>query len=438
MGLKQAVQEWANRPGTQRPVFWLLRRFCPVLRLGRVAIVSRYEDVVEVLTDGERFPIAPINDATMQATTGRFILGMDDSAEYRHDYAALKAVIRPDDLPRIRAIVGRTTRARLEVLKAGGQMDLVQDIFRPVLATFVDEYFGVSGPSERAFLDWMRSIFHGIFLNLANDTKVHHAAVLASRDFDSLLHELMRSRRFFNNPARLDSPDVLSRLMALQQDPSKGLDDAGIRHNLAGVIAGAIDTTSKTLAHIVDHLLSHPDRLASARAAAVSNNDSELLAILIEALRFNPHNPIIVRSVAGGTSIGSTDGRAHKLPAGTTVYASTLSAMFDDARWEEPGEFRPGRPADQYLHFGWGLHQCFGRHIVPVLLTSILGPILSSANLRRGGPLKYSGPFPESLLVRIDPRWVNWSELALSNRCLIPRNASKPPSVGRRSQSWVG
>jgi len=55
------------------------------------------------------------------------------------------------------------------------------------------------------------------------------------------------------------------------------------------------------------------------------------------------------------------------------------------------------------MHFGYGLHTCFGQYINRVQIPGILKPLLKKKGLRRAdgnaGQLQYSGPFPSSLEV---------------------------------------
>ena len=55
------------------------------------------------------------------------------------------------------------------------------------------------------------------------------------------------------------------------------------------------------------------------------------------------------------------------------------------------------------MHFGYGLHTCFGQYINQIQIPGILKPLLASGDLRRApgdaGKLQYSGLFPSSLKV---------------------------------------
>ena len=64
------------------------------------------------------------------------------------------------------------------------------------------------------------------------------------------------------------------------------------------------------------------------------------------------------------------------------------------------------RPADNYIHFGHALHQCFGIHINKGTLHLMLKPLLKRRNLRRSpgreGHLSKNGAFAERLVVLYD------------------------------------
>ena len=55
------------------------------------------------------------------------------------------------------------------------------------------------------------------------------------------------------------------------------------------------------------------------------------------------------------------------------------------------------------MHFGFGVHECFGRHINHATLHMMLKPLLKQPNLRRAagneGKLSKNGPFAERLVV---------------------------------------
>ena len=59
-----------------------------------------------------------------------------------------------------------------------------------------------------------------------------------------------------------------------------------------------------------------------------------------------------------------------------------------------------------YLHFGWGMHQCFGLGINLVVIPEIMASLLRLPGLRRAqgsaGRVQLDGPFPDRLVLEFD------------------------------------
>jgi cytochrome P450 len=200
--------------------------------------------------------------------------------------------------------------------------------------------------------------------------------------------------------------DFLTRLLRLQGHTEPDIDDAWVRRNVAGTILGAIETTSKAATQILDQLLSRPDPLQVSQQAARDGDDRLLSACVFEALRFNPHNPIIVRHCDKPYTLAKGTKDETVIPEGSMVFAGTLAAMFDPAVFADPDEFRSDRPADRYIHFGSGMHTCFGEYVNRVQLPIVLKRLLQQKALRRApgeaGEIQFDGPFPDRLIVEFE------------------------------------
>jgi cytochrome P450 len=194
--------------------------------------------------------------------------------------------------------------------------------------------------------------------------------------------------------------------MLRQQLDDATIDDDLIRRNIGGVIVGAIDTQSKALAHAIDELFRQPAALASARRAALADDDRLVAAHVWEALRFNPHNSGIFRHSRTDTVIAAGTDRATPIKKGSTVLALTISAMFDPDRFPRPDEFVVDRPSEDYLHFGHAQHLCFGTRLNGIVLPLAAKALLKLEGLRydEDGPqeIAYEGPFPDHMPLRFD------------------------------------
>jgi cytochrome P450 len=390
-GLKAHVIQYPE------PLFALLRKVKPILIVKEFALVTRFEDVQEVLARDEVFQVT--YGEKMRVITGGndFFLGMQDSPAYTRDVAHMRSVFRREDVPgRIVPFIEKQASDLVDA--AGNELDVVKQLSQTVPVRWVGDYFGCEPASEEELAQWSSVIFQFLFTDLNNDPAVGKAAREAAASTRDWLDRTIAKRKA--NPSSHD--DVLGRCLAFESIQTPGMDDLGIRNNLLGLITGAIPTTSKCCAQALDQLLDRPDALRGAQEAARAGNDTLLAQYVFEALRFNPNNPGVFRIAAEDYTVAKGSLRATVIRKGTTVLPATQSAMFDDRVVDNPNEFQIGRPAYLDMQFGYGLHTCFGQYVNRVQIPGILKALLRKSGLRRTGALQYEGPFPSSLPVRFD------------------------------------
>ncbi len=408
MGMvKRTAVGLANNGPLLRKLSRPLLRFMPILKVAKLVVVTRHADVVEVLSRDGDFTVAEGNGPTMDRVNGPFILGMDRSPQYERERSILERCIRPGDADRIRALVADTAAELVDGARARGRIDVVQSLARPAALRVVAGFFGVPGPDEATMARWMRTIFHETFLNVGGDPDVRRAGEESADEFHAYADELIARRRAHIDGGEQAPDDFLTRLVRLQGDRETRLSDEGVRRNIGGVVVGAVETTSKATAHAVDQLLRHGgDALGGARTAAAAGDVEQVGNHAFEALRFNPINPVLSRHVARDAVIAAGTRRERRLRAGGTVYAAVLPAMFDPRVFDEPDRFRADRPASAYLHFGHGLHTCFGRFVNVIQIPELVAALLRLDNLRPApgvdGTIVYDGPFPDRLLLDFD------------------------------------
>ena len=379
------------------PIFAILRRIKPILLFENYALVTRFNDVQEVLARDEVFQVT-YGQKMMKVTGGEnFFLGMQNSPEYTRDVSHMRSVVRREDIPgRIAPFVQKT--ATDLVAAAGKELDVVTQLSQTVPTRWVADYFGCPPPSEEKLEAWTAIIFQYLFTDQNNDPKVDQAAIQASGEMCNWLDQTIAARK----ASGAAKDDVLGRCLILQSAGVPAMDDISIRNNLLGLLVGAIPTTSKCCAQALDQLLQRPEQLQAAQAAALADDDALLAKYVFEALRFNPNNPGLFRLAAQDYPLAKGSLHGTTIPKGTSVIAATQSAMFDDIVVNQPNDFRIDRPDYLSMHFGFGLHACFGQYVNRVQIPGILKAVLKRPGLRRAGELKYEGPYPSSLLVSFD------------------------------------
>lgn len=384
--------------------FRLLRERNPIVTLGPFALVTRYDDVCEVLGAHDAFSVE-LYARKMEALTGPFILGLDDTPRYRHDHGVLRAVVRPDDLDGISSFVAATAEELLD--ESGGRIDVVGGYADLIAHRTLATYFGTPGPDPVTFIDWARALFQEIFINVRDDRDLWRVSKAAADAVCAYMDQAIadRKRALDDGAARRD--DVLDRLLARQGGQEPALDDLAIRQNLVGLAIGWLPTASKALSLAMEELLNRPEELAGAQRAALEDDDDTVRAYVWEALRFRPQNSGLLRKCRVETTVAAGTGRQETIREGVIVYAATQSAMNDESVFPDPERFRVDRPEGDYLHFGHGLHTCFGEPINREQLPQMAKALLRRPGLRRAqgaaGKLSWNMLFPAGLTLAFDP-----------------------------------
>ena len=245
-------------------------------------------------------------------------------------------------------------------------------------------------------------MFDDIFFNVTDDTQIHAAAERAAGQLRPYLEGLVAERGRSGDRGE----DVLGRLLALQADPATELSDAQIATNLIGMVVGFIPTVATALPLALDALLDRPEALAGAQRAAGQDDDEAVRAHMWEAMRLAPFAAGVLRRTRTDALVAEDTHHATMIPAGTLTLAATQSAMLDGDAIDDPDDFRVGRPARSYLHFGAGLHHCFGRFANAMQIPLIAKALLRRPQLARApgdaGRLLREGPYPKSLIVALD------------------------------------
>ena len=383
------------------PVFAVLRRLKPVLFIKDTAIVTRFEDVQEVLSRDDVFHVTYAEKMEVVTGGNDFFLGMQNSPAYERDVAHMRTVMRREDVAgQIVPFIAKTAEELVQA--SGGHLDVARELGKIVPAKWVAAYFGCPPPSDEELAQWGSAIFRYLFTDLTNDPAVGSAARDAAAKARAWLDRTIAARKA--NPD--DADDVLGRCLKLQGAGVPGMDDLAIRNNLIGLLTGAIPTTAKCCAQALDELLKRPEELERAQAAARADDERLFARYIFEALRFNPNNPGLFRIAVENYTIAKGSPHATVIPKGASVLASTQSAMFDERNVDSPHEFKIDRPDYIYMHWGYGLHTCFGQYVNQVQIPCILKPLLKRKGLRRApgeaGQLIYDGPFPSNLGVEFE------------------------------------
>lgn len=413
-GFKSGVAAALGQPENQRRIFSVLRVAAPNIALKRIvvqsyentgtAVVCRHEDVLDVLHRDADFGVV-YGPRMRKLTDGdNFFLGMQPGWDYTRDTSAMHLAARRTDVADFVAPRAASLATRL-VSESNGALDLPTGLTLQVPWDMTASYFGVGGPDAAAMQEWTTTLFWYLFGDLGADPTLEAKAMAQAAMLRDYLDQAIAARK----AAPTDASDILNRCLALQSSDTPGMSDLGIRNNLLGLLIGAIPTISKASCLALDELLNRPEELAKVQQAARSGDDDRLAGAIWEALRFNPHNPVIYRRAMRDAVIAPGTLRQMKVKQGQMVFAATYSAMFDRFGIDDPQSFNVQRALDRQIIWGTGMHTCFGAAINAAVIPAILKPVLQQANLRRApgetGQIDTGGtPFPQHFTVHFDPR----------------------------------
>ena len=384
----------------RRAFYGIARCLIPIVRIKKIAFITRFADVDEVLHRDDAFGVT--YEPKMRKVTGgnNFFLGMNPSPEYTRDKSNKRAAAPLSDATEIvQGLVDRNATSIVE--QHANSIDVVADLARVVSAQTVEEYVGITGPDRDTLIEWTTDLFHYLFFptrKLDDETTLKNASESCER-IDQLIADRKKSKD--------QKDDMMGRLIRFQGAGVPGLSDVDIRNNLIGIIIGAIPTTYKATTLVLDYLLSQPATLKRAQQAARQNNITLLNNFVLESLRFNIFGPVLIRECQRDYKIAKGTWRGKTIRKGTTVYVGTESAMFDGRELNSPGRFNESRPEYQYMHYGYGMHTCFGKYINDVQIATILKSLLVKNNLKRAagdaGQIQQDDrSFPTSMTVTYD------------------------------------
>ncbi|MBR1276069.1 cytochrome P450 [Bradyrhizobium sp. AUGA SZCCT0283] len=402
-----------------------LRRFRPIFIFSKLLVVTQAREVREVLERFDDFTLGESIEPGMP--WGNFLMTVDWRQRHAQEREWLQsAVDLTADPARLRAIVDQ--RCRQQIAAAKGHIDVVSELLEPVVVDIADKYFGVPplAGSTRDMAHAMRDLAGIIMVKPPIGSKPwsrSHSHI--EKITDLVLNEISSAASLVAG-SQPTAPNGTLLTRFVQRLGTSGapawFDEDWIRRYLTGLLATGGATIVRAAAGAIDQILANPDALQEAQKVAIALDQAmrcgddqrvntlrtTLRHFVYEALRFRPMLPLLVRDTPRDTVIAYGTKKARLVRAGTRVLAPPLSAMFDREAVPDPSSFDANRPFDQYLHFGFGARECFGRYIAEIALLEVFRSLLLLKGLSRTtdakGQLQFDGPVAVGLFVTFNDR----------------------------------
>jgi cytochrome P450 len=398
------VQQWMR--SEWRALFAELRERRPVFVTPAFTVVTRFADVIEVLSRESVFSVRAFGPRLDAALGGPYMLGRDATPMNWRDKGLMRVMLDPGDTARVRALAGRLADEALDAALPGGRVEAVHTLFRHVALGVCAEYFGLPGPDPGTLSRWTRAIVTDGFANYAGDPAIQEESVRAGAEMTAYLRDRLADLRAALRAGRDLPDDVFTRLARTNLPPGLGPDDERIVINMAGLPLGFVESGPGAMAEAVEQLLLRPQVLAAAVEAAA--DPARFDPYVWEALRFNPFFKLLPRMCERDHVLAAGTPRSTVIPAGTLVLAAPASAMFDADVVPEPGEFRLDRPRHHQLFFGHGHHSCLGVHPAAAVVCEVVRRLLLRPGVRpvpppEGALVRSGGIFPDRFVLAFGP-----------------------------------
>ena len=232
----------------------------------------------------------------------------------------------------------------IDNLAGRNQADLVDDITYPFPVTVICRLLGVPREDEPRFHVWADAMIETIDPTTGDFATRQRRRGQAIAEMGSYLGELADADR--------DKPggDMLSGLVT-DDGPEGQLSREELMTNAALLLIAGHETTVNLIANGMLTLLRHPEVLQRLR------RQPDLAAgVVEELLRYEPP----VHFLPNRTALDEIDVAGTTIPGGSPITLVLAAGSRDPDHVPDPDQFDPGRPYNEHLGFGGGIHYCFG------------------------------------------------------------------------------
>lgn len=340
------------------PVYQQLREQAPVYWCDAWGawVITRYDDVMEVLRDSERFSSAgrvsyllrqlPDNARLQVAALERHYdigLAHSDPPDHTRLRALLNRVFTPRMVEARRARVAEVVNNLIDTVEAQGEMDIINDIAYPLPATIIAEMIGAPNEDIALFREWavaINRLFEKGGRISETSAKAAQNSLHIMKDY---ITRLVEERR--KNP----QDDIISRLATAEHEADKLTIGELVSTAVTFFVAGH-ETTTNLIGNGMLALLQHPDQMRLLR-----ENPALINATIEEVLRYEPSVPRGWRIVKEDVTL-----RGQTIPQGALIFPILAAANRDPSQFPDPARFDIQREGNKHVAFGYGIHFCLG------------------------------------------------------------------------------
>jgi len=320
--------------------------------------VTGFQEAVDVLTNAHDFssiinpdPVAPLrfepqgSDITSQIDAAMGTGPMDLMVSYdgkRHADARslLNPLFTPSRLKANEEYMRGLADRMVRELVAKGTFDAISELATPFVTYVIADLLGVPADDREEFRRLIDSAPPPGNMEGPQEGEVHPLMEMAGYFM-----------RYMSERKAAPQGDLLTELANATYPDGVEVPLIEAVKNAMFLFAAGQDTSAKLIGNSLRFLCENKDMQAELRA-----DYSKIGPFLEEVLRLEGSTKTTFRLAKRDTEIGGV-----KVPAGKKIVVFVSAANRDPRRWDDPREFRIGRPKiKEHLAFGRGAHVCAG------------------------------------------------------------------------------
>jgi len=336
------------------PYYAALREHTPVKWLPSMQgfAVSRWDDVVKVLSDGKVFSSAQFWPALL----GEYdpvpevppMISLDPPGHLRIRKLASKAFV-PSRVGALEAKVHSVANALVADIIARhgteGKFDFVWEFSALFPVSVIADVLGVDLERRVDFKHWVDDLLS------AGNRAAYGPERLAGIERSS---KAIRAyfEEIYDRRSAAPGNDLISGFI-LAEAGGERLSRSEVLNLAILLLIGGVETTTNLLGIMFAHLKHHPAALSAIRADA-----AKIPLLIEEVLRFDGPVQMLFRHTTCDTTLAGVN-----IPKGSLVLPLLGSANHDDRKYPNAESLDPARNPREIMSFGQGPHFCLGQYL---------------------------------------------------------------------------
>ncbi|WP_257461233.1 cytochrome P450 [Archangium lipolyticum] len=373
------------------PALEKLRTEAPIFywEQGRGWLVSRYEDAVAVLRDGQRFSpnrnhwefASALGDSAIVPElaelnkNGLFALDAQNHARVRK---LVSPALTPRAIERLRPEIQAIVDEILDGVAAKGRLDVVNEFAERIPARVIGSMLKIPKGREELFQDFTNAVVKNFLPGLVapEEQEILRRHI---RDGLALVSETIDERR--RNP---QENDIMTTLIQTEEQGDK-LNKEELLSLVSALIVGGFETTVHLIAFCVYNLLQRPEVVAQVKS------EPELFKNLIEeVLRFDNFGKMGIARYA----LEDVELSGVHIKKGQMLLLMLNSALRDESTFDKADVFDVRRNTNVSIAFGHGAHYCIGANLARLEVQIAVGTLVRRFPELRLAKQPSFGPHP--------------------------------------------